>query len=371
MNNRLTTKSLQASVLAQCLVALLLLSVNTQAKAAENHFEGGWLLDSDSSSLTFQSIKEKNGPKQETSSFASLSGSVDEAGQALVTVQLESVDTKIDLRNVRMRFLFFETFKFPEATVTSLVSAETMALLYEKRRITLPIEFDLNLHGVTQSLEVNIILTLFADDQLSIATVEPVKILASVFGLEEGIKKLQDAAKVTIVPSGAVSFDLVFKKATSARPMATAEPAQSVASVPAVTDGSSFALESTGELSDEECFGRFDILSDTGAVYFRSGSSRLDPNSEALLSTVIDIIERCPALDIVVAGHTDSAGGEQINLTLSIARADSVLRYLINNGIQGSRITAIGFGETQPVAPNDTARNRGRNRRIEFTATSG
>lgn len=373
----LTRCLLTRCLLIRCLVmsGLLLLSASLHAQDSASPFAGGWVLDADASSLTFQSIKEKDGPKSETSRFASLAGAVDDTGLATLRVQLDSVDTQVDLRNVRMRFLFFETFKFPEAVITSKVSPETMNLLKEKRRLSLPVEFTLDLHGVVQTLSVDSTMTLFADDRLSIASVSPVDILASLFSLEEGIEKLQDAAKVKIVPSGAVSFDLVFSRSSAMAESTGDSQASGVASA-AVTRtqgamGAATALESTGELTTEECFARFDILSETGAVYFRVGSARLDPNSIPLLTTVHGIISRCPSLDIVVAGHTDAAGSDQANLQLSIARANSVMEYLVAQGIEGARVTAIGFGESRPVAPNDTARNRSRNRRIEFTATSG
>lgn len=328
-------------------------------------------METSSSSLTFQSIKEKDGPKQETSSFASFTGEVDESGVATVRVQLDSVDTKVDLRNVRMRFLFFETFKFPEAVVRTQVNESLMSELMQKRRLTTPIAFELDLHGVKKNLEVNAVLTLFADDQLSIASVEPVSIATALFNLDEGIAKLQDAAKVSIVPSGSVSFDLVFKRNSAAgvEPLASAEGVVKTVERAPVMAASS-ALESAGNLTREECLGRFDILSDTGAIYFRSGSARLDPESFALLRTVLDVISRCPSLEVVVAGHTDSAGSDDTNLRLSILRANSVLDHLISNGVDASRVTAIGFGEARPVAPNNTARNRSRNRRIEFTVTN-
>lgn len=358
--------------IAWALSLIVFSSEAVYAQASSNPFEGGWSLQSDASSLTFQSIKEKNGPKQETSSFASFNGQVDESGLATLRVQLDSVDTKVDLRNVRMRFLFFETFKFPEAVVTAKVTPALMSTLVQQRRMTVPIEFELDLHGIKNSLEVNSVLTLFADDQLSIASVSPVSIAAALFDLDEGINKLQDAAKVTIVPSGAVSFDLVFRK--NGGPLAnsaTVEAAAPVATPLESSAAASTALESSGDLTVEECTGRFDILSDTGAIYFRTGSSSLSPESYPLLGTVTDIINRCPDLEIVVAGHTDSLGGTSTNLNLSISRANSVLQYLIRQGVGAERVTAIGYGETRPEVPNDTARNRSRNRRIEFTSTSG
>lgn len=361
-------------------IVVSLLTCTGFVQAADNPFAGGWTLETESSSLTFQSIKEKNGPKQETSSFASVTGVVDDNGLATLKVQLDSVDTKVDLRNVRMRFLFFETFKFAEATITTQVDESLMETLLQKRRLTAPIEFELDLHGVRKVLEVTAILTLFADDQLSIASVEPVSIATALFDLDEGLAKLQDAAKLTIVPSAAVSFDLVFRRnsgvggasAVSQQSSTTATTTvnTSVTASQSTAATTSTALESSGELTRAECLGRFEILSETGAIYFRSGSAALDSNSFALLDTAIGIITRCPTLEIVVAGHTDSAGSDEINLNLSILRANSVLNHLIANGIEAERVTAIGFGETRPVAPNNSARNRGRNRRIEFTVTS-
>lgn len=353
-------------------IVVSLLTCSGHLQAADNPFAGGWTLETESSSLTFQSIKEKNGPKQETSSFASVTGVVDDNGLATLKVQLDSVDTKVDLRNVRMRFLFFETFKFAEATVTTQVDKSLMETLLQKRRLTAPIEFELDLHGVRKVLEVTAILTLFADDQLSIASVEPVSIATALFSLDEGLAKLQDAAKLTIVPSAAVSFDLVFRRNIPGNglPAVSQQSSPPVVSTSQPTAAVSTALESSGELTRAECLGRFEILSETGAIYFRSGSAALDSNSFALLNTAIDIISRCPTLEIVVAGHTDSAGSDEINLNLSILRANSVLNHLVANGIEAERVTAIGFGETRPVAPNNSARNRSRNRRIEFTVTS-
>lgn len=355
-----------------CLLFLaLFVSTTGHAQTSDNLFEGGWSLQSDTSSLTFQSVKEKDGLKQETSSFASFNGQVDESGLATIYIQLDSVDTKVDLRNVRMRFLFFETFKFPEAVITAKVDAALIETLFQQRRMTVPIEFELDLHGIKKSFEVNSALTLFADDQLSITSVSPVSIATALFDLDEGINKLQDAAKVKIVPFGAVSFDLIFKKNIPGSFNTQATPGPTPAAEPlSPSDAASTALETIGNFSREECTGRFDILSETGAIYFRTGSSSLNSRSDALLATATNIINRCPDLNIEIVGHTDSVGGDDSNLNLSIDRANSVLQYLLVQGVGTDRLTSIGHGETRPIVPNDTARNRSRNRRIEFATTS-
>jgi outer membrane protein OmpA-like peptidoglycan-associated protein len=69
---------------------------------------------------------------------------------------------------------------------------------------------------------------------------------------------------------------------------------------------------------------------------------------------------------IRVEGHTDDRGAEKANLDLSQRRAQAVVAYLVRKGVAAARLEAAGFGEARPIAPNDTAENRGRNRRVEF-----
>lgn len=69
---------------------------------------------------------------------------------------------------------------------------------------------------------------------------------------------------------------------------------------------------------------------------------------------------------LIIAGHTDNVGSANSNLILSQKRAEAVKTYLINKGIDTQRITAKGFGENMPIAPNDTEENRALNRRVEF-----
>lgn len=322
-------------------------------RAAENPFAGGWQLDGEASSLTFVSVK--NESKVETSSFATLRGGIAADGVAEVTIPLDSVDTGIDLRNVRMRFLFFETFLHPEATVTARIDPAEIADLAEQRRKRLSLDFELTLHGVTSLFKADVVVTLITDDQVSVASMSPISIPVAAFGMEDGIRKLEEAAGVKIVPSASVSFDFVFR-ATGEAP---GDPV--VAAAPA-----SVALETEGDFSEGECAGRFEILSRTGAVYFGSGSADLDADSLPLLRTALEILQRCPGFDLVVEGHTDSVGGDALNQQLSEARANSVVRYLAEGGIELGRLRAVGYGETRPVQPNDTVWNRSRNRRIEF-----
>lgn len=354
------------------LISTLFITLCASQTQAANPFEGGWTLITEESSLTFQTIK--NGSKLETSSFANFQGEVNESGDGQLRIQLDSVDTKVDLRNVRMRFLFFETFKYKEATVTTYVNPSALQKLDVSGRVTVPMTFVLNLHGLSQNLGTTAVVTKLAGGKFSVSSTSPISIATDMFGLEEGVRKLEAAANVTIVPMGSVSFNLVFqtKMLAQTAPVAAAPTAEDTLTIskPNANPIANVAVETEGNLSREECEGRFEILSRTGGIYFRSGSAELDPASEALLDTLTDIIERCASLKLIVAGHTDSAGAQDVNQWLSEQRAASVQRYLSTRVSNMANIRSTGFGELRPIAPNDTARNRRLNRRIEFLVDS-
>jgi len=271
---------------------------------------------------------------------------------------MDSVDTKIDLRNVRMRFLFFETFKYPEAKINALIDSTQLADLAQTRRKYIDMPYVVTLHGVTVALETRVLVTLLDNDQVAVSSADPIALPLSMFDLEGGRLKLQDAANVKILPFGTVSFDLVFQRV---KPGST----PLVVAASNITPGSA-ALETKGDFDLEACVGRFEILSRAGNIYFRSGSAHLDSKSIPLLQNLFDIVRRCPDLRIEVSGHTDSDGTNFTNQRLSELRARSVTNFLIDAGIDSSRMEAVGYGETRPAAPNSSAENKRRNRRIEF-----
>jgi OOP family OmpA-OmpF porin len=85
------------------------------------------------------------------------------------------------------------------------------------------------------------------------------------------------------------------------------------------------------------------------------------------LKQVVAVMSSNPKIKIQVQGHTDSRGSARYNLKLSQRRTRSVRRYLINKGgIDGSRLTAKGYGESKPIATNRTRKGRAKNRRVEF-----
>ena len=103
-------------------------------------------------------------------------------------------------------------------------------------------------------------------------------------------------------------------------------------------------------------------------VEFETKSFALTDKGKALLDEVIAALEAAPEIRVLIAGHTDDRGSADANQLLSEQRANAVLEYLIQRGQDPARFDTIGYGETQPIASNDTAEGRARNRRIEFTA---
>jgi outer membrane protein OmpA-like peptidoglycan-associated protein len=100
---------------------------------------------------------------------------------------------------------------------------------------------------------------------------------------------------------------------------------------------------------------------------FDSGSAQIKPDNFALLQRVEQAIDVFPRSELVIEGHTDSYGGDDLNQKLSQQRAESVQQYMVNAmRIPTYRLIATGYGETRPVASNETAAGRTSNRRIDI-----
>ncbi len=101
-------------------------------------------------------------------------------------------------------------------------------------------------------------------------------------------------------------------------------------------------------------------------IEFETGSAVIKSSSYGILNRVSSVMSRRSGFNFEISGHTDNVGGEDANLRLSQARAQSVYAYLVKKGIAGSRLTARGYGSTNPVADNGSAAGRSKNRRVQF-----
>ena len=103
-----------------------------------------------------------------------------------------------------------------------------------------------------------------------------------------------------------------------------------------------------------------------GDILFDVGQAQLNPGGELQVARLADVLQQMPERNVLIEGHTDSAGSDAYNDELSQRRADAVEDLLIIQGIEPTRVVTRGYGERFPVATNDTAAGRQQNRRVEI-----
>ena len=101
-------------------------------------------------------------------------------------------------------------------------------------------------------------------------------------------------------------------------------------------------------------------------IFFDIGKAELQSSSSTELDNIVKLLKENPTLKISINGHTDNVGKPADNLKLSNGRANAVVRYLIGKGVAANRLSSKGWGETQPVAGNESEEGRGKNRRTEM-----
>ena len=117
--------------------------------------------------------------------------------------------------------------------------------------------------------------------------------------------------------------------------------------------------------TDELCRRMFENI-DRELIRFQKSGATMRTASYATLDRMTGFAADCPATRISITGHTDATGSESINRTLSRARAQAVADYLIASGVNADRLLVSGVGSSRPIADNESARGRERNRRIEL-----
>jgi outer membrane protein OmpA-like peptidoglycan-associated protein/tetratricopeptide (TPR) repeat protein len=105
-------------------------------------------------------------------------------------------------------------------------------------------------------------------------------------------------------------------------------------------------------------------------IFFGNNETKLQPESEAELNKIIVLLNENPNMKVQISGHTDNVGKKEANQLLSLNRAKSVVNYLIGKGITINRLLPKGFGDTKPVASNDTDEGKSLNRRTEINVVS-
>jgi len=175
----------------------------------------------------------------------------------------------------------------------------------------------------------------------------------------------------TLSISGDVASESVKTKVTKQLKAALADgyktvlnlTAPALTPVPVITK----PMTTVDKVAAISCQDQFAGLLSNSIISFRTASAEVAVDSYVLLDQLASIAGECPAASITIEGHTDSRGAESFNQSLSQNRAQSVVDYLTNQGVDANRLTAAGFGESSPIADNTTSEGRALNRRIEFT----
>ena len=101
-------------------------------------------------------------------------------------------------------------------------------------------------------------------------------------------------------------------------------------------------------------------------IYFDVNKTTIKPNSRSTLDAAVKVLKEFDDVNLEISGHTDSDGSRELNVELARGRAESVRSYMVGKGIAESRLVSRGAGPDEPIAPNDTSKNKALNRRIEF-----
>lgn len=145
-------------------------------------------------------------------------------------------------------------------------------------------------------------------------------------------------------------------------------PGQDESDIPDAGSGNSPVADPADLLTEDDLLLQARIASAAAVnpISFQTGSAELTPESAATITAIATALSENPNARIQVGGHTDSDGIPEENEVLSQLRADAVVAALITQGVSPDRLDAVGFGDTQPIASNETGEGKAQNRRIEF-----
>lgn len=171
----------------------------------------GWELDNDKSRIDFISVK--NAAIAESHHFSRLVGYIGNDGNVTLTIDLDSVETLIPIRNERMREMLFRTADYPTATVSALVDPAILAAVADGGTISTEVPLKLSLHGVEASLDAPVVVV-GEPGSLRVISARPVVISAADYGLGAGVEALRQVAGLANISTAVpVTINLLFTRA--------------------------------------------------------------------------------------------------------------------------------------------------------------
>lgn len=182
-----------------------------EATASAPVTEGAWTLDPAGSRLAYVSIKA--GEVAEVNRFAALSGSVAADGTASLAIDLASVDTGVEIRDERMREIFFAVADNPEAIVTVKLDPARFAGLAVGQSVTRPLTANVTIKGASSDVETDVMVTRLAEDRVLVVPTAPVIVSTDMFSLTDELGELRALAQLpSITPAVPVTFTLAFRR---------------------------------------------------------------------------------------------------------------------------------------------------------------
>lgn len=173
--------------------------------------ESAWRLDPAASRLGYVSIKA--GEVAENNRFDTLAGTVAADGTATLDIDLASVNTGVDVRNERMREIFFAVADNPKAKVTAKLDPARFEKLGVGQSVTRPLKTSVTIKGASADVETAVLVTRTTDDRVLVVPTAPIIISTDMFGLTDELGELRAAAQLpSITPAVPVTFTLVFRR---------------------------------------------------------------------------------------------------------------------------------------------------------------
>ena len=170
-----------------------------------------WKLITEESDFAFATIK--NSAVAEAHTFERFSGVVTKTGDAMVQVDLASVETQIPIRNERMGTMLFNIGRFPQLSVSSNLDTAMMVKMEEGASVRVDLPAKVTLHGTHADMLLPLVVTRLSAKRFQVVTTKPVIAYASQFGLTEGVEALRVIANLTsIAPAVPVTFSLIFEQ---------------------------------------------------------------------------------------------------------------------------------------------------------------